>query len=93
MARKMLRCGCVIGRHRDAHNQLPCGDDEDVCELGWRLPPAVIDPFAPPCANWADHVWVQQANGYYRCSKCPFEKSAGEIAYMDRHLDTSSLGS
>ena len=34
------------------------------------------------CATWEDHEWEKQPNGYNRCTKCPFEKTDGELAHM-----------
>ena len=33
--------------------------------------------------EWEDHEWKDQDNGYYRCTKCEFEKTPMEIDWMD----------
>lgn len=38
---------------------------------------------APNCSVFSEHEWKEQPNGYFRCTKCPFEKTAAEIAIME----------
>jgi hypothetical protein len=35
------------------------------------------------CPAWEDHVWMEEPSGYFKCTKCTFVKSLGEIQLMD----------
>ena len=38
-----------------------------------------------PCPTWEDHEWEETWLGYYRCTKCPFEKTLSEITWMNSY--------
>jgi len=54
----------------------------DKCGEGWCIAEEVVGD-EEPCPTWKDHEWVRQQSGYFRCAKCPFEKTEAEIELME----------
>jgi hypothetical protein len=52
------------------------------CKADWCVAEEVIGD-EEPCSTWRDHKWERQQSGYFRCTKCPFEKTEAEIAIME----------
>lgn len=63
-------CGIMLDRFKDGP-----GKHDPMCP--WRMAREI------PCPKCSDHEWKAQPNGFYRCTKCPSEKSAAEFALMD----------